>query len=435
MATMDIQGRIAHLIPELEGLVAKAERNADDEQRMDSLIAEVSDLEGKLARERHAETLVQRKAEFTAATNRLATVQPAAPQPAEADVPADDRRSIGRRWVTSPQFREMMRTGRGQSEPLKVGSFFPEYHARNAADDAMEQRAFVHSGTLGASYLYPQVLPGIYRPNEAPLIMRDVLLGLRTTSDAITVLQEGTYTNNAAEVAEATSTSTGAKPESAITFTEATFNVRWIAHYLPVTRQLVDDTPALEGYITDRLITGLKRREDNEVLNGDGNAPNLTGLMNTSGIQDLNAAHFAGAPVQNAGTVNENLNRLLRGKMQVMYTGYAAPSFFVVNPTDYEKIATYTDADRGYLITNPTSSGNIPSLWGLPVVLSQNVTAGTALCGDGTMAAVADRMDAQIFMADQHSDFFIRNTLVMLAEERIALPVFRPAAFAKITLA
>ena len=68
-------------------------------------------------------------------------------------------------------------------------------------------------------------------------------------------------------------------------------------------------------------------------------------------------------------------------------------------------------------------------------VIFENITAGTALVGDGTMAAVVDRRDAQIYIADQHSDFFVRNIFVMLAEERVALPVFRPAAFAKVTLA
>jgi HK97 family phage major capsid protein len=74
-------------------------------------------------------------------------------------------------------------------------------------------------------------------------------------------------------------------------------------------------------------------------------------------------------------------------------------------------------------------------LWGLPVVQESQMTAGTALVGDGLMAAVIDRMDAQIFVADQHSDFFTHNVFVFLAEERVALPVFRPSAFVAVELA
>jgi HK97 family phage major capsid protein len=74
-------------------------------------------------------------------------------------------------------------------------------------------------------------------------------------------------------------------------------------------------------------------------------------------------------------------------------------------------------------------------VWGLPIVASDNITAGTALVGDGTMAAVVDREDATIYTTDSHSDFFVRNLFVLLAEERVALAVFRPAAFAKVALA
>jgi hypothetical protein len=63
------------------------------------------------------------------------------------------------------------------------------------------------------------------------------------------------------------------------------------------------------------------------------------------------------------------------------------------------------------------------------------MASGTALVGDGSMACVWDRMQAQIFVADQHSDFFVRNLFVLLAETRLALTVFRPTAFATVQLA
>jgi hypothetical protein len=50
------------------------------------------------------------------------------------------------------------------------------------------------------------------------------------------------------------------------------------------------------------------------------------------------------------------------------------------------------------------------------------------------MAAVWDRMQAQI-LVDTIDDQFVRNMLTLLAEERLALTVFRPAAFAEVALA
>lgn len=197
---------------------------------------------------------------------------------------------------------------------------------------------------------------------------------------------------------------------------------------------MMEDIPAMESYVNDRLLTGLARREDNQFLNGDGNAPNLTGVLATSGIQDLNAAYFAANPVNDSGTDNENYNRLLRAKTAIQVTGKAVPTFIVANPSDIETWLTYTDADRGYHFGGPTAAAPA-SVWGLPIVASENIAAGTVLVGDGSMAAVVDRMDAQIYTSDSHSDFFVRNLFVLLAEERVALAVFRPAAFAKVALA
>jgi HK97 family phage major capsid protein len=346
-------------------------------------------------------------------------------------------RSPGRKFVDSEQYKRAIKTPRGimQDDPVQVGSLFGQRYTAEYDGGVLEQRTLVTSGTPSGSMLLPQVLPTIYRPEEKPLVARDVLLNMRTNSDQITVLQEASFTNNAAEVAEATTVSNGAKPESALSFQEVTFPVQIIAHWIPITRRTLEDTPFMETYINQRLLTGLARREDNEFINGDGVSPNLTGLLNTSGIQVLDAAYFAGAPVTNAGQTNENLNRLLRAKIKLLTTGGGAQaSFVLLNPADVEKILTVSDANRNYLFGGPAGNMNVIPIWGMTTVWTENIAAGTALVGDGTMAAVADRSDAQLYTTDSHSDFFIRNILVILAEERVALPVFRPLAFAKVAL-
>ena len=422
---IEMRERMASLLTELQPLHAAEERTADQEARVDAILAEVNDLGPRIEREAMIAATAQRKADYSEPVRRAA-----AGQPVEAEERGEriDRRSVGRRFVESDEFKAG-RQGRGLVAPVKYGGLL----ARETADER-EQRALVYSGTAPASMLQPQVLPTVYRGLEAPLVMRDVLLNIRTASDSITVMRENVFTNAAAETAEATAVNEGAKPESAITFTEVSFPVRTIAHWIPITRQMMDDIPAMEAYINERLLIGLARREDNQFLNGDGNAPNLTGILATSGIQDLNAAHFAAAPVSDAGTDNENFNRILRAKTKIAVTGKAQATFVVANPADVEKWLTYTDGDRGYHAGGPFMSAPT-SAWGLPIIQSENITEGTALVGDGSMAAVVDRMDSQIFTSDSHSDYFVRNLFVLLAEERVALAVFRPAAFAKVALA
>jgi HK97 family phage major capsid protein len=349
-----------------------------------------------------------------------------------------DRRSVGRRFTTSEAYQRARQnpTGIMKNDPFATGSFFARKYGFEHTDDLgpEELRALLYSGSPSASFLLPQVLPTIYRGAEKPLVVRDVLINARTTSDAVTILQENVFTNAAAEVAEATAVNEGAKPESSLTFAEVTYPVRWIGHWIPITRQLLEDLPAMESYVNDRLMIGLQRREDAEFIGGDGIAPNITGILNTSGIQTLDATYFTGAPVVDAGQSNENVNRILRARVKVMTTGAANATFVIMNPTDMEKVLTYTDANRNYLYGGPAVAGLNFTIWGLTPVWSENITAGTALVGDGTMAAVFDRDEGRIYTTDSHSDFFIRNLFVILAEERVALAVFRPAAFAKVAL-
>jgi len=429
MQLVEMRERMTALLTELKPLHEASERSAEQEARIDAIIGEVNDLGPRIERETIIAATAARRADYAEPVRRVGGSVPAE----EREDVVIDMRSVGRRFVQSDQFARARQHPRGTSEPMAVdGSFFPQYF-RNEPD--MDKRTLVYSGTAPASMLLPQVIPTVYRGMERPLVMRDVLLNIQTASDAIVVMQETSFTNAAAEVAEATTTSGGAKPESALAFTEVSYPVRTIAHWIPITRQMLQDLPAMESYVNDRLMTGLMRREDNQILNGDGQAPNLTGILATSGIQDLNAAYWAANPVNDAGTDNEPLNRLLRAKTKIAVTGEAQATFIVANPADVETWLTLTDGDRMYLVGGgPAGNATIPTVWGLPIVQSENIAAGTALVGDGSMAAVADRMMGQIFTTDSHSDFFTKNIFVVLAEERLALPVFRPAAFAKVAL-
>lgn len=447
MALAELKTRMTEALRELDSLAAMTDRDAEQEAKVDALLAEVNDLGPKIDRETQLQAAQIRQRDYTEPEGRKGGAVPSPEAEAAAAAPQFDRRSPGRKFVESVEFRSYVKGGgRGTSEMVKYnGLVGPNIVSQARAGnrpfafdgDGMgpeELRAVVHSGTLPASMVLPQVLPTIYRGLEAPLVMRDVLINARTTSDSVTYMSESSFTNNAAEVAEATNASTGAKPESALAFTEATAPVKYIAHWIPITRQTMEDAAQMESYINERLLIGLARREDYQIINGDGTGANFTGLLNTSGIQNLDGAYFGANPVKNAGTDNENVNRIRRAQRVIRVTGDAAATFIVAHPANVEEWDTYTDANRQYLFGGP-SAAPVRTLWGLPVVESEHVPEGTALMGDGTMAAVFDRLDASIYTTDSHSDFFVRNLMVILAEERIALAVFRPAAFAKIALA
>jgi HK97 family phage major capsid protein len=75
-----------------------------------------------------------------------------------------------------------------------------------------------------------------------------------------------------------------------------------------------------------------------------------------------------------------------------------------------------------------------PQLWGRPVVATQAMTVDTALVGAFKLGAqIFDREDANVVISTENSDDFVRNLVTIRAEERLALAVYRPAAFVKNT--
>lgn len=336
-------------------------------------------------------------------------------------------KSIGQRFVESEAWKHAVESRDTNMKARGDAVKFTD-------EPFLHEKALIYSGTASASALQPQVLPTIYRGDERISAVRLALASMRTSGDAVTVLRENVFTNAAAEVAEATAVNEGAKPESAITFTEETFNVRTVAHWVPITRQMLQDIPWMESYVDGRLRDGLERRVSDELINGNGTAPNISGILDQSGLTVADNTYFASNPVRDAGTDNEQPNRIRRAKRLVQTTALARATFILANPADVETWDTLTTTDGEYLFGGPLLAGSVGRMWGLPIYEDEYIAQGTSIVGDGSMAAVVDRMDAQVYTADQHSDFFVRNIFVLLAEVRLTLAVFRPAAFVVVTL-
>lgn len=105
----------------------------------------------------------------------------------------------------------------------------------------------------------PQQNAGILMPGLRRLTIRDLLAQGRTTSNAIEYVRENVFTNSAAPVAEG-----ALKPESQLTFTKETANVKTIAHWIQASRQIMDDAPMLESYVNGRLLFGLDLVEEGQ---------------------------------------------------------------------------------------------------------------------------------------------------------------------------
>ena len=86
------------------------------------------------------------------------------------------------------------------------------------------------------------------------------------------------------------------------------------------------------------------------------------------------------------------------------------------------------DGEGRYLFTYAVTDANGgATVWRVPAVVTDAMAAGEFMVGDFTRAArLYDRMQATVEIATQHADFFTRNLVAILAEERVALTVNRP---------
>lgn len=265
------------------------------------------------------------------------------------------------------------------------------------------------------SLIQPMQIPGIIMPGLRRLTIRDLLAQGRISSNALEYVREEVFTNNADVVAEK-----ALKPESDITFSKQTANVKTIAHWVQASRQVMDDAPMLQSYVNSRLMYGLALKEEGQLLNGDGTGDNIEGLNKVATAYDtsLNATGDTRADI------------IAHAIYQVTESEFSA-SGIVLNPRDWHNIALLKDNEGRYIFGGPQAfTSNI--MWGLPVVPTKAQAAGTFTVGGFDMASqVWDRMNATVEVSRDDRDNFVKNMLTILCEERLALAHYRPAAIIK----
>jgi HK97 family phage major capsid protein len=215
-----------------------------------------------------------------------------------------------------------------------------------------------------------------------------------------------------------------AKTESDWAVTLRSDPIRKVAHWFQATKESLDDVPWLESQLRGRLSFGVRRKEEQQVLSGDGTGQNITGLINRSGIQ-----------TQARGS-DSNMDAIYKAMQKIRGsagTGFAEPTAIVIHPDNFTAIKLAKSTDGIYLYGAPADEG-VDRLWGLPLRQTTAITANTALVGAfRPYAEVLRREGITVLTSSEHASFMVENKLLIVAESRLGLAVTRPSAFCTAT--
>lgn len=258
-----------------------------------------------------------------------------------------------------------------------------------------------YTGNVALSVLEP----GVNRISRPIRRIREISNVGSTTSKFVTYIQqtqnvtpgEGTLWVNEA----------GAKFNGQVKYEEISEEVKKIAAYIKVSKEMLADLAFVRSEINTELMEAIEQNIDFSLVNGAGGV-DLNGLLGN--IPNFSAGTFAGT------IPGANIMDLIRiCKAQIEAANFV-PTHVVLNPEDVAKIE---------LTKTSTGEYTYPAFWdanmrvaGLVVVSSNNITAGTMIVGDFTKFNIKFREDMNMSVGYENDDF-TRNMVTILCEARL----------------
>jgi HK97 family phage major capsid protein len=276
---------------------------------------------------------------------------------------------------------------------------------------------------------------GVITLGQQQPTVADLFMQAQTDSPTIRYMREVSYTNAADAVLEGDE-----KPEASFDLEEVDATVRKVAVWSKVTDETLEDFSQIRPYIDSRLSFMVRSKIDDQLLNGTGTAPQIAGLLGTSGVQTAEMS---------SNTAVKLAEAIMNAITKVRVTGQFEPDAIVIHPNDYQKLRLATDGNTQYYGGGffqgqyGTEYYDPGRLWGLRVVqttaISEIDLATPAAGNKGPIVgnfklggAVFYRNGLSIEATNTNEDDFINNLTTIRVEQRLALAVYRPLAFCRV---
>lgn len=195
-------------------------------------------------------------------------------------------------------------------------------------------------------------------------------------------------------------------------FTEVTVTVDYLAGFVRIAKQMLQDLPFMQTFVSNELVEDYLRTEDLKFFMQVAGAAtaNISNLTSTVTVEKIIQA------IANLGDDDYDPNG-------IVVTNQVWAKILLTKPNDYSLPA-------GNQAVTIAANGDV-NILGIPVIKVKDtyIGANRVLIGDWTKAAIIQTEGLNVNMYEQDSDNVQRNLITVKAEARVALAQLRLDAF------
>lgn len=219
---------------------------------------------------------------------------------------------------------------------------------------------------------------------------------------------EATTARAAAAIAEG-----GTFPESTARWVELSIALQKLGDTIPVSEEMLFDQQRFANELQAFLTQNVDLKVDNDLLKGNGTAPNIKGLDTyataytaaASGIQDANIYDLI-EKVDEAITLNKGSK--------------FAPNVVIMGIADINKMKLEKDANNNYIM--PPFVGRYgQEVGGKTIIRNDNVAAGVMYVGDSRYGAIYEASEGYTITVGEVGTQFTTDMKTIKARKRMAL--------------
>lgn len=320
---------------------------------------------------------------------------------------------------------ENKRVGRGPSVldiPQKEYRGLWEAVQRKLPSYRIETKAPFGESDFTSGGLPPVLMPQLtqelpYQPDD---VFDHLIQTAAPAASSVEWLQHTGNTNPAAPTAELAS-----KPDLGMVWTTHSMPFTKIAALQSFSTESLQDFSHFMQFVPAEMFRAARDARTDQVLNGDGTAPNMQGLIGTSNV--LTRELGSDTPID---CLRKSFNDLRNG------SAFANASLVVTHPTTWAEIQLQKSTGGLYLLnpTDPNSIGSLNDLFGVKVVTNTWCPAGTAVVLDTSKAVLAWTRQSWALEINQWGDSeFTENYVTFRVEGRYQIGVMYPTAINIVT--